>query len=142
MQPTDNNPNVAPQDVKYPDGKPPQQQESTQLPPYTQYPQPPPTTSTTYVLNTPLPPSALRGRPAITVCPHCQHAVLTRVDCKPGNLAWLSMAGICVIGAAVLFWAPLVIRDLQDATHYCTVCTRPIAVYDRLRGQAEVMGTQ
>jgi len=76
--------------------------------------------------------TALRTMPAMTICPHCQHTVLSIVRYESGGCTWLC----CVVLACFspLCFIPFCVTDLKDAIHSCPSCGKIMAKYCRFDG--------
>ncbi|KAI9230446.1 MAG: LITAF-like zinc ribbon domain-containing protein [Piptocephalis tieghemiana] len=62
-------------------------------------------------------------------CPYCNTTVTTRVSRRPG-LAAGCWAAICCFVCWPCFWIPLVVDPCLDEVHYCSRCSRAVAVYE------------
>jgi lipopolysaccharide-induced tumor necrosis factor-alpha factor len=67
--------------------------------------------------------------PQVTVCPHCQSQVTTRVSHENGLGSWISCAGICILGCWLgCCLIPFCVSDLQDHHHHCPNCNKTIYI--------------
>lgn len=60
--------------------------------------------------------------PLWTVCPYCQHQVMTKTRSEPSPLAWLLGVLLCAVGCFCLSCVPCCVDSLQTVTHHCPNC--------------------
>ncbi|XP_051570826.1 lipopolysaccharide-induced tumor necrosis factor-alpha factor homolog isoform X2 [Myxocyprinus asiaticus] len=89
------------------------------------YPQP--TTVTTTVM---LP--SLRDLPGQTMCPHCNHQVITITDYYTGLMTWMACGCLALIGCWPCCIAPFWMDSCKDVEHRCPNCNNILSFYRRL----------
>lgn len=70
--------------------------------------------------------------PSLVVCPHCHHAVTTKVTYQPGKAAWCMCFLLAIMGFICgCCLIPLMVRSLQDAYHSCPHCGNHLHTFTR-----------
>ncbi|XP_022608297.1 cell death-inducing p53-target protein 1 homolog [Seriola dumerili] len=87
-----------------------------------------PVTQVTHMVVTP----ALQDVPGQTVCPHCQHTVITKTEHTAGLMTWAICASLTLFGCFLCCCIPFCIDSCQDVEHRCPSCHRVIYVYKRM----------
>jgi len=68
--------------------------------------------------------------PVSTTCPNCHQVMVTRTTKEPGLIAWLSCAGLALVGCWLgCCLIPFCVDGLQDTTHYCSNCNVVIGAH-------------
>ncbi|KAJ3629436.1 hypothetical protein MTP99_013829 [Tenebrio molitor] len=66
------------------------------------------------------------------ICPHCHAEIDTTTDTKPGNIAYIAAALICLMGCAFgCCLIPCCIDSCMDVHHSCPNCKAYLGKYRR-----------
>ncbi|CAG9330542.1 unnamed protein product [Blepharisma stoltei] len=68
--------------------------------------------------------------PVQLYCPVCRRTVWTKIDTKPGWFTWLCCTLLCLIGCWLCCCIPFCIKRCKDTYHYCSVCSRALAIVE------------
>ncbi|XP_018576725.1 lipopolysaccharide-induced tumor necrosis factor-alpha factor homolog [Anoplophora glabripennis] len=75
---------------------------------------------------------AVGPNPTHMICPHCQAEIDTTTKSKPGLIAYISGAILCIIGC---FWGccliPCCIEKCMDVSHTCPNCDAYLGTFKR-----------
>lgn len=80
-----------------------------------------------------MPPITSAKRPVYATCPHCRHAVTTRIRYRTGSATWIGAACGCLLAFYVCgcLW-PFCCDCTKDVIHHCPVCKGVLSRYQRL----------
>ncbi|CAO3571140.1 unnamed protein product [Mortierella alpina] len=102
-----------------------------------QFPQRPPPMQTSPLIMSRAPTRIqdLKNKPAMVICQHCRHLVLTDITTENGSCTYvgvlaLFLLGVTTFGCCLL---PLCLTSCKDVMHSCPNCERDIGLYSRIK---------
>ncbi|XP_051987335.1 lipopolysaccharide-induced tumor necrosis factor-alpha factor homolog isoform X3 [Xyrauchen texanus] len=75
---------------------------------------------------------SLRDLPGQTMCPHCNHQVITITDYYTGLMTWMACGCLALVGCWPCCIAPFWMDSCKDVEHRCPNCNNILSFYRRL----------